>query len=146
MHKLRTALSATAVAVAAVSAMTHVGAQQPNARAPRSDTRNLVYIATPGDGGTDNQSGIVVLDGDKDYSFVKRISYRLPASKMPGPKVAGITASVPLNMIYVAVNGYMTAFNLGTDEIAWTFNGESAPVKRQMGPNGPRGAVSGCCE
>lgn len=148
MQKLRTAMSVTACAVAVVMAMTDVGAQR-GPRVPPSDDppiRNLVYIATPGDGGTDNQSGIVVLDADKNYSFIKRISYQLAASKMPGPKVAGITASVPLNMIYVAVNGYMMAFNLATDEIAWTFNGESAPVKRQMGQNGPRGAPSGCCE
>ena len=34
----------------------------------------------------------------------------------------------------------MTAFDLTTDKIAWTFNGESAPVART------RGAASGCCE
>ena len=147
MQKRRTALLATACAIGAVSAVTYVSAQS-NARAPQdaAPLRHLVYIATPGDGGTDNQSGIVVLDADKNFSFLKRISYQLAASMMPGPKVAGITASVPLNMIYVAVNGYMTAFNLATDEIAWAFKGESAPVKRQMGTNGPRGDVSGCCE
>ena len=60
-----------------------------------------MYIATPGDNGTDNQSGVVVLDADKDYSFLKRISYDLPASKMPGPKMSGITVSLPLQMLYV---------------------------------------------
>src|SRR5260221_10552887 len=38
--------------------------------------RHLVYIATPGDEGTDNQSGIVVLDADKGYSFIKRSEER----------------------------------------------------------------------
>jgi len=113
-------------------------------RAPRvaesGPVRHLVYIATPGDNGTDNQSGIVVLDADKDFSFIKRIPYDLPASKMPGPKVSGITASLPLQMLYVTVDGYMTAFDLATDKIAWTFTGESAPVAHT------RGAASGCCE
>ena len=141
MQKLRAAMLATTCAVAVVSAMTYVSAQSEQ-RAPRESTpvRHLVYIATPGDNGTDNQSGIVVLDADKDYSFLKRISYELPASKMPGPKVSGITVSLPLQMLYVTVDGYMTAFDLATDKIAWTFAGESGPVART------RGAASGCCE
>jgi len=141
MQKLRAAMLATTCAVAVVSAMTYVSAQSEQ-RAPRESTpvRHLVYIATPGDNGTDNQSGIVVLDADKDYSFLKRISYELPASKMPGPKVSGITVSLPLQMLYVTVDGYMTAFDLATDKIAWTFAGESGPIART------RGAASGCCE
>jgi len=143
MHALKTAV-ATTCAVAVVSAIAYVGAQT-NPRAQReresaSPVRHLVYIATPGDNGTDNQSGVVVLDADKDYSFLKRISYDLPASKMPGPKVSGITISLPLQMLYVTTDGNMIAFDLATDKIAWTFNGETAPVART------RGAASGCCE
>ena len=138
MPKMKTSLFATSCAVAVVSVLS---AQNTPRVAPESGrVRHLVYIATPGDEGTDNQSGIVVLDADKGYSFIKRISYQLPASKMPGPKVSGITASLPLQMLYVTFDGYMTAFDLATDQIAWTFNGESAPVART------RGAVSGCCE
>jgi len=141
MQKLRTAMLTTACAVAAVSAMTDVSAQRNSRVPPDSEpVRHLVYVATPGDGGTDNQSGIVVLDADKNYSFLKRISYQLPASKMPGGKVSGIAASVPLQMLYVTQDGSMTAFDLATDQIAWTFKGESAPVERT------RGAASGCCE
>ena len=140
MKKLRTAMFATCASVV-VSAVTLVNAQD-NPRAARESVpvRHLVYIATPGDNGTDNQSGIVVLDADKDYSFVKRISYELPAAKMPGPKVSGITVSVPLQMLYVTTDGWMMAFDLNTDKIAWTFNGETGPVPRT------RGAASGCCE
>ena len=102
MQKLRTAMLATTCAVAVVSAMTYVSAQRARDAPPESaPVRHLVYIATPGDNGTDNQSGVVVLDADKDYSFLKRISYELPASKMPGPKVSGITVSLPLQMLYV---------------------------------------------
>src|SRR5678815_4692587 len=102
MKKLRTATLATACTVVAVSATIGVSAQR-GQRPPSNvePVRHLVYIATPGDNGTDNQSGVVVLDADKNYSFLKRISYELPASKMPGPKVSGITVSLPLQMLYV---------------------------------------------
>jgi DNA-binding beta-propeller fold protein YncE len=59
---------------------------------------------------------------------------------MPGPKVSGITVSLPLQMLYVTTDGWMKAIDLATDKVAWTFNGESAPVERT------RGAASGCCE
>ena len=88
----------------------------------------------------DNQSGVVVLDADKDYSFLKRISYDLPASKMPGPKISGITVSLPLQMLYVTSDGWMKAIDLTTDKVAWTFNGESAPVERTRAP--PAAAAS----
>ena len=155
MKKARTATLAMACAVAAISAVTYVSAQRgagapgaPNAQgapqrgggAPRGERiRHLVYIATPGDNGTDNQSGVVVLDGDKDYSFLKRIPYGLTAAEMPGPKNAGIAVSVPLQMLYVTTDGWMKAIDLATDQIAWTFKGETMPVTG-------RGAASGCCE
>ena len=140
----RKAVLATACAVAVVSTLSYVSAQR-GAGAPAPDpVRHLVYIGTPGDNGTDNQSGVVVLDADKGYSFLKRISYDLPASKMPGGKVSGIAASVPLQMLYVTQDGSMTAFDLATDKIVWKFTGESTPVER---PNGRTGSsLSGCCE
>ncbi|HEX2758912.1 MAG TPA: hypothetical protein VHM27_00310, partial [Rhizomicrobium sp.] len=57
------------------------------AAAPHSRDRHLLFIALPGGGGADDQSGIAVLDADHDYRFVKRISYGLPAARMPGPEV-----------------------------------------------------------
>src|SRR5262245_25794595 len=101
MHKSRMAMLATACAVAAVSMATHVSAQRAGGPPRSAPDRHLVYIATPGDNGTDNQSGVIVLDADNNYSFLKRISYDLPAAMMPGPKVAGISASVQLQMLYV---------------------------------------------
>ena len=110
MHKLRNATLTLACAVALVFTVSHLSAQRaggpagPGGPAGRGagaaqreePIRHLVYIATPGDNGTDNQSGVVVLDADKNYSFLKRISYGLPAAQMPGPKNAGIAVSVPL--------------------------------------------------
>jgi hypothetical protein len=129
--------------------MTYVSAQRAAGpagapqRAPRAEQiRHLVFIATPGDNGTDNQSGVVVLDADKNYSFLKRISYGLPAAQMPGPKNAGIAVSVPLQMLYVTTDGWMKAIDLNTDQIAWTFKGETEPVER----TGALGSITGCCE
>ena len=136
MTRVRTAILATVCAVAVVSTLSAQRGAPPESQR----VRHLVYIATPGDNGTDNQSGVVVLDADKGYSFIKRIPYDLPASKMPAPKVSGITASLPLQMLYVTVDGWMTALDLATDKFVWTFKGETAPVPRT------RGAESGCCE
>ena len=127
------------VAAAAVSAQ-RGGGPRPVRTGPEGEVRHLVYIATPGDNGTDNQSGVIVLDADKGYSFVKRIDYGLPAARMPAPKVSGIEASIPLQMIYVATNGWLMGLDLKTDKPVWTFNGEPAGVSRT------RGAASGCCE
>ena len=91
MTRVRTAILATVCAVAVVSTLSAQRGAPPESQR----VRHLVYIATPGDNGTDNQSGVVVLDADKGYSFIKRIPYDLPASKMPAPKVSGITASLP---------------------------------------------------
>ena len=86
---------------------------------------------------------MIVLDADHDYRFVKRIPYGLAASELPGPKISGMTSSIPANKIYVTTDGgSMIAFDLKTDKIAWTFKGEKAPVKLQR-----RGsAADGCCE
>ncbi|HUO23369.1 MAG TPA: hypothetical protein VMU59_12700 [Caulobacteraceae bacterium] len=108
-----------------------------------SKVRHLLYIATPGDEGADDQSGVIVLDADHDYRFIKRIPYGLAASELPGPKISGMTSSIPANKIYVTTDGgSMMAFDLKTDQLAWTFNGEKTPVTIQR-----RGAAaSGCCE
>jgi hypothetical protein len=113
------------------------------APAPRSHNRHLLFIATPGGGGADDESGIVVLDGDHNWRFVKRISYGLPAARMPGPEISGIAASVSENKIYVTTDGGdMLAFDLTTDKIVWDFKGEKAPVETTRGG----AAANGCCE
>ena len=112
-------------------------------RPPSEQPRHLLYIATPGDNGADDQSGVIVLDADHDYRFIKRIPYDLPASMMPGPKISGMTASIPANKIYVTTDGgSMIAFDLKTDKIAWTFRGEKGPIKLQRASS----ALTGCCE
>src|SRR3954469_17327778 len=111
------AMWATTCAVVAVSATTYGSAQRGQRPADVGPIRHVVYIATPGDNGTDNQSGVVVLDADKEYSFLKRISYGLPAAQMPGPKNGGIGVSLALQMLYVTTDGWVKAIHLTTDQI-----------------------------
>jgi len=140
--KLRNLLLATASLALALGMAGTVVAQS-NGPAPGGRTRHLLFIATPGGGGADDQSGIVVLDADHDYRFVKRIPYGLPAARMPGPEITGIAASVAENKLYVArAGGDMLAIDLNTDQIAWDFTGETTPVATtRLGS-----ATSGCCE
>jgi hypothetical protein len=93
--------------------------------------KHLVYVALPGGtaGGhsiVDNSPfpstgyGIVVLDADHNYDFVKRITWDVPASEAPGAEVAGITANVPLNMLYIELRERLLAFDLKTDKLLWS--------------------------
>jgi WD40 repeat protein len=111
--------------------------------------KHLVYAAEPG--GTANGSlpypnggvGIVVLDADHGYRFVKRIGFDVPASLLPGSYATGITASPATNMLYVAFRtpGYLVAYDLATDKVAWTWKGEpKVDIHYNLGD------PTGCCE
>ena len=87
--------------------------------------RRLVYIALPGGsaGGQFssemNGVGIVVLDVDRNFEFVKRIpTWSIPASMSP-EEVSGVAASHATNMMYVATRGRLAAFDLGNDQKVW---------------------------
>src|SRR5689334_9757031 len=87
--------------------------------------RRLVYVAVPGGsaGGQFssemNGNGIVVLDVERNFEFVKRIpTWNVPASMSP-EEVSGVAASPATNMMYVATRGRLAAFDLGTDQKAW---------------------------
>ena len=93
--------------------------------------RRLVYVALPGGsaGGQFssemNGVGIVVLDVERNFEFVKRIpTWNVPASLSP-EEVSGVAASKATNMMYVATRGRLAAFDLGTDQKAWenTYDG-----------------------
>src|SRR5437868_6157560 len=93
--------------------------------------RRLVYVALPGGsaGGQFssemNGVGIVVLDVDRNFEFVKRIpTWNVAASTSP-EEVSGVAASTATNMIYLATRGRLAAFDLGTDQKAWenTYDG-----------------------
>src|SRR6202049_3964929 len=93
--------------------------------------RRLVYVALPGGsaGGQFsselNGVGIVVLDVDRNFEFVKRIpTWNVAASTSP-EEVSGVPGSPATNMIYLATRGRLAAFDLGTDQKVWenTYDG-----------------------
>jgi DNA-binding beta-propeller fold protein YncE len=93
--------------------------------------RRLVYVSLPGGsaGGQfsseQNGVGIVVLDVDRNFEFVKRIpTWNVPASMSP-EEVSGIAASTTTNMVYLATRGRLAAFDLGSDQKVWeqTYDG-----------------------
>src|SRR6266487_5222020 len=107
------------------------GSSDPRDRGPRvakgfgKRDRRLVYVTLPGGsaGGQfsseQNGVGIVVLDVDRNFEFVKRIpTWNVPASMSP-EEVSGVAASPATNMIYLATRGRLAAFDLGTDQKAW---------------------------
>src|SRR5580700_2508185 len=105
--------------------------------------RRLVYVALPGGsaGGQFssemNGVGIVVLDADRNFEFVKRIpTWNVPASKSP-EEVSGVAASLATNMIYLTTRGRLAAFDLGTDQKAWenTYDG-SCCERPEITPDG----------
>lgn len=85
--------------------------------------RHLLYVAIPGS--TEhppyqNGLGIVVLDVENNYSFVKRIpTWDVPASAWP-EIVTGFAASPVTNVAYLATQGHLGAIDLSTDRMIWS--------------------------
>jgi DNA-binding beta-propeller fold protein YncE len=93
--------------------------------------RRLVYVTLPGGsaGGQfssdQNGVGIVVLDVDRNFEFVKRIPTWNVAASVSPEEVSGVAASGATNMIYLATRGRLAAFDLATDQKVWeqTYDG-----------------------
>src|SRR5579859_5816877 len=67
--------------------------------------RHLIYVVVPGSlerAGWLNGVGIVVLDANDNYRFVKRIPTWEYAASMSPEQVSGVAASPVTNLIYVA--------------------------------------------
>ena len=85
--------------------------------------RHLIYVALPGslerpvfpDG-----DGIVVLDADNNYAFVKRIHVWDYAGSMSPEDISGVAASPATNMLYLSARGRLGAIDLATDKMVWT--------------------------
>ena len=126
--KLRNLLLATASLALALGVAGAVVAQS-NGPAPGGRTRHLLFIATPGGGGADDQSGIV------RAGCRSRLPLRQAHSLWP----AGRQDARPENLGHDRLHSGQQdlchhrwrqhdRFDLKTDKIAWTFKGETAPV------------------
>ena len=86
-------------------------------------TRHLLYVTVPGSLERPiypNGDGIVVLDADNNYAFVKRIHVWEYAASMSPEDISGVAASPATNMLYLAARGRLGAIDLATDKMVWT--------------------------
>ena len=85
--------------------------------------RHLIYVTLPGSLERPiypNGDGIVVLDAEHDYQFVKRIHLWDYAGSMSPEDISGVAASPATNMLYLSARGRLGALDLATDKMVWT--------------------------
>jgi DNA-binding beta-propeller fold protein YncE len=84
-----------------------------------------------------NGVGIIVLDVNDGYHFVKRIPTWEYAGSMSPEQVSGVAASPVTNLIYVAARGRLAAIDLGTDKMVWSVTLDGKCCERpQVTPDG----------
>ena len=85
--------------------------------------RHLLYVTLPGSLERPiypNGDGIVVLDADNNYAFVKHIHVWDYSGSMSPEDISGVDASPATNMLYLAARGRLGAIDLATDRMVWT--------------------------
>jgi DNA-binding beta-propeller fold protein YncE len=113
----------------------------------RPRARHLLYVTEPGSlekPGWANGVGVIVLDVNDGYRFVKRIPTWEYAASMSPEQVSGVAASPVTNMIYVAARGRLAAIDMGTDKMAWSTTLDGKCCERpQVTPDGKIIVVGG---
>lgn len=106
----------------------------------RPPATHLLYVALPGSlerSGWLNGVGIVVLDVNHGWTFVKRIPTWNYAASMSPEQVSGMAASPVTNMAYVAARGRLGAIDLATDRMVWSTTLDGKCCERpQVTPDG----------
>jgi DNA-binding beta-propeller fold protein YncE len=106
----------------------------------RPRNRHLIYVALPGSlerPGWMNGVGVVVLDANDHYRFVKRIPTWEYAASMSPEQVSGMAASPVTNLLYVAARGRLGAIDMGTDKMVWSVTLDGKCCERpQVTPDG----------
>lgn len=119
----------TAAPEAKATAAVPAAGEQPRAvrRSPpdnfRPRGRHLLYVTEPGSlerPGWSNGVGIIVLDVNDNYRFVKRIPVWDYAGSMSPEQVSGVAASPVTNLVYVAARGRIAAIDMATDKMVWS--------------------------
>ena len=132
-------------AVGALSPKAKVVGSGPIAQPPRPPraagfhvkSRHLLYVALPGSGERPIDpagDGIVVLNADNNYAFVKRIHVWNYVASMGPETIEGVAADPATNMIYLAASGRLGAVDLATDKLVWstTLGEDAASVHRSQ--------------
>ncbi len=100
--------------------------------------QKLLYVAVPGIrnyleyGG----HGVLVFDLEQEHKFVRRIPAAGLNEQGQPINVKGICASVSLQRLYVSTIETLTAFDLGTDTIAWERKYEGGCDRMAISPDG----------
>lgn len=106
----------------------------------RPRARELLYVTEPGSleqPGWANGTGIVVLDVNDHFHFVKRIPTWEYAGSMSPEQVSGVAASPVTNLIYVAARGRLAAIDMATDKMVWSTTLDGKCCERpQVTPDG----------
>jgi DNA-binding beta-propeller fold protein YncE len=145
------AASASAQAPTTATAAPNAAPAAPARRGPsdsfRPRARHLLYITEPGSlekPGWANGVGIIVLDVNDGYHFVKRIPTWEYAGSMSPEQVSGVAASPVTNLIYVAARGRLAAIDMGTDKMVWSVTLDGKCCERpQVTPDGKIVVVGG---
>ena len=97
-----------------------LGCGAPPVPAEAQEVRRLLYVGTPGVGGSQELggAGVLVFDVDLDHAFVRRISLDSATGGTVEP-VRGIAAHAGTGRLYVATTRRMIALDLLTDRIVW---------------------------
>jgi DNA-binding beta-propeller fold protein YncE len=113
----------------------------------RPRARHLIYVTLPGSLERPawlNGTGIVVLDANDGYRFVKRLQTWDYAASMSPEQVSGVAASPVTNLIYVAARGRLGAIDMGTDQMVWSVTLDGKCCERpQVTPDGKIVVVGG---
>jgi DNA-binding beta-propeller fold protein YncE len=144
-------MSASAQAPNTATVAPNGAATAPARRGPndsfRPRARHLLYITEPGSlekPGWANGVGIIVLDVNDGYHFVKRIPTWEYAGSMSPEQVSGVAASPVTNLIYVAARGRLAAIDMGTDKMVWSVTLDGKCCERpQVTPDGKIVVVGG---
>ena len=112
-------------------------AAEPPAAAPPADGRYL-YVAAPGvrDILEFGGHGILVFDIDDEHRFVRRIPARGVDENGKPLNVKGVCANAATGRLYVSTLGFLTCYDLLTEEILWERAYEGGCDRMGMTPDG----------
>ncbi|HEV8541698.1 MAG TPA: hypothetical protein VGR78_04850 [Verrucomicrobiae bacterium] len=104
----------------------------------KAETRNLLYVASPGirDYLEYGGHGLLVYEMDHEHRFVKRIPTGGVDAKGKPRNVKGICVSVPLHLVYVSTPEVMMAIDLLTEKLIWEKRYELGCDRMSIMPDG----------
>jgi len=103
-----------------------------------SPMRRLLYVALPGirDYAQYGGTGIIVLDIDHDFAFVRRIAVPALGTATHPNAAKGISASEATGRLYVSTPKDLTCLDLATDKVVWQKSYDAGCDRMSISPDG----------